>query len=203
MNHIYCLRLNCHNPPPKCKTFLSPNKESETLLLFCPCSFLPWGLSMAPSHRSFLFVLVASFSFPTTVSSSQTKATALWYELAFLQRSCLTSWWRCDLLSRAKMSRGLLFPVHPCLSRFLSLLICLHELMLICFDMPGTWFKDLGLFVGSVKSHLVAVTQSFYTWPSRLPIKQAREFGDADAGLIRPDRARMLVSSCSVARKRG
>lgn len=75
--------------------------------------------------------------------------------------------------------------------------------MLICFDMPDTWFKDLGLFVGSVESHLVAVTQSFYTWPSRLPVKQARAFGDADAGLIRPDRAMMLVSSCSVARKRG
>lgn len=161
MNQIFCLLLNCHNPPPKCKTFLSPNKESGTRLLFCPCSFLPWGLLMAPSHRSLLFVLVASFRFPTMVSCSQTKATALWYELAFLQHSCSTCRWRCDLLARAKMSQGLLFPVHPCISCFPSLLIYLRELMLICFDMPSTWFKDLGLFVGSLESHLVAVSQSF------------------------------------------
>lgn len=51
-----------------------------------------------------------------------------------------------------------------------------------------------------MESHLVAVTQSFYTQPSRVPVKPV--CASEDAGLIGPDRTGVLASKYSGERKR-
>lgn len=197
----HCLLLQSHNQPTKhCKTFLSANKEFGTRLLFCPCSFLPWGPSTtAPSNQSFiLFCFTGFIQIPNHSFLLSNKG------LGLIKRVGLPCLWptgeAVTCLLEQRWDGPFCSLVHPCLSGFPSLLIRLLELMLMCFDIGGTWFLGFGIicrFCREPPSHRHSIFLHFSVTAAR------QAFGDADAGLIRADRARMLISSCSVARRRG